>query len=93
MYKNQFSKELKGGISKMNEPQIQEKAEGQTEKKAVKEVTKEDYQRARESWAARLINIEVEKEAAEAAVKFIANKINSMPDDDPMPKDVKEILK
>ena len=56
-------------------------------------VTKKDYEKAREVWAARIINIECELHAAKAGYDFVEKKFSEFPDDDPMPEEVKDIVK
>ena len=56
------------------------------------EPTKQDYEKARETWAARVINIEAELRAAQAGYDYCAQKAKEMPDEDPMPEPAKEIL-
>ena len=57
------------------------------------EPTKEDYNKAREIWAARVINIEAELVAAKAGFEYCANKVAEFPEDDPMPEEIKDIVK
>ena len=59
----------------------------------MKEPTKEDYSKARDIWAARVINIEAELVAARAGFGYCSDKFNEFPEDDPMPKEVKELVK
>lgn len=56
------------------------------------EPTKKDFAQARDAWAARVINIEAELIAARAGFGFCSDKFDEMPDEDPMPKEVKEVL-
>lgn len=59
----------------------------------MKEPTKEDYSKARDIWAARIINIEAELVAAKAGFGYVSDKFNEFPEDDPMPKEVKDLVK
>lgn len=56
------------------------------------EPTKEDYEKAREVWAARVINIRAELVAAEAGYNHCATKAKELPDEDPMPEEAKEMV-
>lgn len=56
------------------------------------EPTKKDYEKAREVWAARVINIEAELVAARAGFGFCADKYEEFPeeaDPDPKPEELK----
>lgn len=54
--------------------------------------TKEDYKKAREVWAARVINIQAELVAAQAGYDYCATKAKEMPEEDPMPEEAKVML-
>ncbi len=56
------------------------------------EPTKKDYEKAREVWAARVINIECELVAAKAGFEYCSKKIKECPEEDPMPEEVKEVI-
>ena len=56
------------------------------------EPTKEDYEKAREVWAARVINIRAELVAAQAGYDYCADKIKEFPEEDPMPEEAKEVI-
>lgn len=58
------------------------------------EPTKADYEKARETWAARVINIGCELEAAKAGFDYCSNKIDEFPEEeeDEVPEEVKEIV-
>lgn len=59
----------------------------------MKEPTKEDYSKARDIWAARVINIKAELVAAQAGFDFCQTKFEELPEEDPMPEGVKELVK
>ena len=59
------------------------------------EPTKDDYSKARDVWAARVINIEAELVAARAGFGFCSDKFEEIPEpeEDPMPEGVKDLVK
>lgn len=60
----------------------------------MKEPTKKDYEKARDIWAARVINIEAELIAARAGFGFCQDKFDEFPEEeeDPMPEEAKAMV-
>ena len=56
-------------------------------------IKKEDWEEALRTYRARLINTKVQMKADEYMVKVVEEEIAKLPDEDPMPDDVKEIAK
>ena len=56
-------------------------------------ITKQDWEVALKQYEAMLINTQVALIAQEQMVAIIVDKIKAYPDEDPMPKDVKEAIK
>ena len=56
-------------------------------------ITKEDWNNALKSSEAQLINAQVNIKALEFMVDYITKEIAKLPEDDPMPDEVKEIVK
>lgn len=56
-------------------------------------ITKEDLENALNQYRARLINSEVQIKADKYMVEVVEKMIKDMPDDDPMPEDLKKVIK
>ena len=56
-------------------------------------ITKKDWLMAKMNYESLLVNGEMTKEVQELALEHCKKKISEFPDDDPMPEEVKDIVK